>query len=296
MRKWLNIYFNFSKREYNGLLVMIVILAVIKVIPHFYEILAPENDDLPAENIAIKKLALAESKIKEHSDRRSTAKPARLFKFDPNHTSISEWQLLGLSAKQAAVMLRYTSKGGRFRKKTDLQKMYPISPETYERLSPYVDIPAEDSVAYRKKYTPYITVKRLPVVVEVNTADTVELDAVKGIGSAFARRIVKYRERIGGFYKKEQLMEVFGLDSAKYAEIKEQLHVNGHAIRLIYINKVEFRDLQHHPYLNFKQVNAIIQFRKQHGNYSNIAELKKVAILPAETVDKLGPYISFEYD
>ena len=67
-------------------------------------------------------------------------------------------------------------------------------------------------------------------------------------------------------------------------------------IRRIYVNKLENKDLKYHPYLKFKQINAIIQFRKQHGNYSNIAELKKVAILPSETVDKLAPYISFDHD
>ena len=67
-------------------------------------------------------------------------------------------------------------------------------------------------------------------------------------------------------------------------------------LRKIFINRIEFDDLKGHPYLNFKQINAIIQFRKQHGNYGNIAELKKVAILSAGTVEKLAPYISFDHD
>ncbi|WP_175470632.1 ComEA family DNA-binding protein [Pedobacter hartonius] len=275
---------------------MIIILAVIRIIPYFYRLFIPENDDLLSESIAIRKLELVETNIREKGYSRKTGKLARLFKFDPNHTSLPDWQLLGLSAKQAAVMIRYTAKGGRFYKKSDLQKMYPISREMYDRLEPYISIPAGDSLAFKKKYVPYATIKHIPVIVDINTADTVELDAVKGIGPAFARRIFRYRERLGGFYQKEQLMGIYGLDSAKYAEIKDQLRIDGHALRPIYINRVEFKDLQHHPYLNFKQVNAIIQFRKQHGNYSNIAELKKVAILPAETIDKLIPYISFDHD
>ena len=275
---------------------MIVILVVIRTIPYFYSLLTPENDDLLSESIAIRKLELVETKIRGQRYRKKSEKAARLFKFDPNHTSLPGWQLLGLSAKQAAVMIRYTAKGGRFYKKSDLQKMYPISREMYDRLEPYISIPAGDSLAFEKKYVPYANTRRVPVIVDINTADTIGLDAIKGVGPAFARRIFRYRELLGGFCKKEQLMEVYGLDSVKYAEIKDQVRIDAHAPRLIYINRVEFKDLQHHPYLNFKQVNAIIQFRKQHGNYSNIAELKKVAILPAETVDKLVPYISFDHD
>jgi competence protein ComEA len=296
MRKWLNIYFNFSKREYNGLLVMIFMLVVISIVPLFLALLMPENDDLQADRAAIKKLSLVETEIKARGYRKEGLKAAKLFRFDPNQISLSGWQRLGLSARQAAVMIRYRAKGGQFHHKTDVQKMYPISREMYARLSPYIDINEEKIPAFKRKYSPYIAVKRSTVVVALNTADTVALDAVKGIGPAFARRIVRYRERIGGFYKKEQLMEVFGLDSIKYNEIKDQLSVDEHLIRPVYINQAEFQDLKFNPYLNFKQINAIIQYRKQHGNYSNIAELKKVAILSAETVDKLAPYISFDHD
>ncbi|HEY0175590.1 MAG TPA: helix-hairpin-helix domain-containing protein [Pedobacter sp.] len=298
MRKWLNIYFGFSKREYNGLLVLIILLAVITAIPSVYRIIVPEQDDLAAESAAIKKLSVVEAEIKRsgYNKYRGTVNPV-LFKFDPNHTSLSGWQSLGLSARQAAVMIRYVIKGGRFRKKEDLQKMYMVSPEMYKKWASYIQIDPGDTAVFTSKFKhPVFPVRHETVIVSLNTADTLALDAVKGIGPAFARRIVKYRERLGGFYKKEQLLEVFGLDSLKYREIKDQLSVDGTSLKLIHINTAVFEDLQHNPYLSFKQINAVIQFRKQHGNYSNIADLKKVAILPAETIEKLAPYISFDHD
>lgn len=295
MRKWLNIYFSFSKREYNGLLVLIFLLAVITAFPSVYTFLVPAQDDLVAEQEAMKKLILVEAEIKAaaHYKYKKPVKAADIkpFTFDPNHTSLSDWQLLGLSAKQAAVMIRYTAKGGKFRKKEDLQKMYTISPETYQRLSPYVVI---DTSAFVHKYLP--PVPRKTVIVQVNTADTLELDKIKGIGPAFARRIVRYRDRLGGFYKKEQLLEVFGLDSIKFQEIRDQVNIDGTVLKQIYINKAEYADFKNHPYLNPKEVNAIVQFRKQHGNYANIADLKKVAILSAITIEKIAPYISFDHD
>lgn len=292
MRKWLNIYFSFSKREYNGLLVLIFLLAVITAFPSVYTFLVPAKDDLGAEQEAMKKLILVEAEIKTAVKfKYKKSVDLKPFKFDPNHTSLSDWQLLGLSAKQAAVMIRYTVRGGKFRKKEDLQKMYPISPETYQRLSPYVVI---DTSAFERKYLP--PAPRKAVIVQVNTADTLELDKIKGIGPAFARRIVRYRERLGGFYKKEQLLEVFGLDSIKFQEIRDQVSIEGTVLKQIYINKAEYADFKNHPYLNPKEVNAIVQFRKQHGNYANIADLKKVAILSARTIEKIAPYISFDHD
>ena len=295
MRKWLNIYFSFSKREYNGLLILIFLLAVITAFPSVYIFLVPGENDLAAEQEAIKKIILVEAEIKtavkSKYKNRVKAADIKLFKFDPNHTSLSGWQLLGLSAKQAAVMIRYTDKGGKFRKKEDLQKMYTISPETYQRISPYVAI---DTPAFVHKYLP--PVPRKAVIVQVNMADTLELDKIRGIGPAFARRIVRYRDRLGGFYKKEQLLEVFGLDSVKFREIRDQVSIEGTVLKQIYINKAEYADFKNHPYLNPKEVNAIVQFRKQHGNYGNIADLKKVAILSAITIEKIAPYISFDHD
>jgi len=98
---------------------------------------------------------------------------------------------------------------------------------------------------------------------------------------------------LGGFYKTEQLMEVYGLDEQKYAEIKDQLSISKGALKTININTAVFNDLKGNPYLSFKQINAIIQYRKQHGNYSGIDDLKKIVLLNPEVVDKISPYISF---
>jgi competence protein ComEA len=295
MRKWLYIYFNFSKREYNGLLVMIFILLAITIIPFFFEDLLPENADPLSDSIAIRKLELVEMELNNERHSRKPPRPVQLFSFDPNHTSAADWRRLGLSPKQAAVLIRYTTKGGRFRRKEDLKKMFVVSEKMYQRWSLYIRISPSDSSGFQR-HTPQLFVKPKPVLVALNTADTIELDAVKGIGPAFARRIVKYREYLGGFYSKEQLKEIYQMDSIRYNEIKEQLVLDKVALRMIYINRIEAGDLKYHPYLRYKQINAIIQFRKQHGNYSNIAELKKVVLLSAETVEKIAPYISLDHD
>jgi competence protein ComEA len=99
---------------------------------------------------------------------------------------------------------------------------------------------------------------------------------------------------LGGFYKKEQLKEVYGIDSLRYAEIKNQVSVNSAKIKKLPINTISFDQLRLFPYLNYKQVNALIEYRKQHGNYNSIDDLKNIVLLDAGILRKIEPYISFK--
>lgn len=305
IRKWLNNYFQFSKREFNGLLMLIVLIGMVAAFPAVYRILVPLKGPTAEEQLALLKLELA--RVPETAQSRSgkyrlypgvpEKRKATLFYFDPNSIPSEGWQELGLSSKQAQAILNYRAKGGVFRFPSDLKKMYTISPELYQQLEPYVQIVPGEKTMDRSADHPGGALQNFPVkekvVIALNSADTLELDRIRGIGKVFARRIVAYRERIGGFYKKEQLLEVFGIDSLKYEEIKEQVAVDPALLRKININTASAADFNRHPYLRYQQVNAVIAYRKQHGNYSNIADLNKVVILTPELIEKLAPYLIF---
>jgi competence protein ComEA len=322
MRKWLNNYFDFTKSEFNGFLVLIVLIILVTAAPYAYSLVI-KNDYSQEDYLVVKRLILknetknAPSKFNGSSYERKSVRLARkktpLFYFDPNLIVKEEWMLLGLSEKQAGAILKYIEKGGQFRRVEDLKKMYTISPEKYLELSPYVKIPAtastlshyikkaESSVSTNPNPTPvaiatgnFVKAPKKPaVMVELNAADSASLDDIRGIGPAFALRILNYRERVGGYVSTAQLMEVFGLDSLKYSEIKDQVRVDASLIRKININTATAENFKNHPYLRFKQINAIIQYRKQHGNYSNIADLSKVVVIPAETIARLAPYLIY---
>jgi competence ComEA-like helix-hairpin-helix protein len=131
-------------------------------------------------------------------------------------------------------------------------------------------------------------------VIELNTADSAKLTELNGVGSSFARRIVNYRSRLGGFINKEQLKEVYGMNDDRYAEMQAQVSVDPSHVQKIRINKVNFDGLKHFPYLSFKQMNAIIQFREQHGDYTSMSDMHNIAILDDEILRKIGPYIDFK--
>lgn len=299
MRIWLNKHFGFSKAEFNGLILLILIIALLKSFPLLYNYYRPVETDDPNLLAKIQKITIADQERAFNSRNRiensNGITPQKLFRFDPNTIDSEGWQALGLSPKQAQSIVNYRNKGGKFYKPEDLQRMYTIAPATYKRLLPYVEIENQNQ-AYAKKdfqYEKKEYIKKALVIVEINQADSAGLDQIKGIGPAFAARILKYRTRLGGFHKKEQLMEVYGLDSLKYEEIKDQISVNPSAVRTININTADFNALKTSPYLSYKQINAIIQFRKQHGNYNDVNDLKKVSILTPQVIDKISPYLSF---
>jgi len=300
IKNWLTTYFSLTKREYNALLVLFGLISLTIVTPYFYEkFFIKEQLMTSFETKAIRELSIINEKTYRnnasrynHANSKEFKVRTSLFKFDPNQIGMEDWKRLGLSTKQAQSIINYRDKGGRFYKTEDLKKMYAVSPAMFERLHPYIELPdrfKKEDRNFEAKSFP----KKEMVIIEINSADTINLDKIKGVGAAFARRIVNYRQRLGGFYKKEQLMEVYGVDSLKFEEIKSQIQIDPSIIKKIDINRADFEALKNHPYLKYKQINAIIQYRKQHGDYMSIADLKKVLILSSQTIEQLTPYLQF---
>jgi competence ComEA-like helix-hairpin-helix protein len=283
--KALRQYFNFSQKELNGVLVLLFLLILVWLIPIFIN-QTPDSFDVEKAKKEIAEFERNLTPDKVYSYREVELKPGRATytTFDPNGLSAERWKQLGLSEKQIAVIKRFEAKGGHFYKKEDVKKMYVISPETYAKLEPYIQIPPTQ---FEQKFP---TTKASKVRIELNTADSLALDQVSGIGPAFANRILKYRERLGGFYSLEQLKEVYGVDSAHFAQWLSQLALNTAVVRKIDINTASFEELKRHPYLSYKQINALIQYRKQHGAYASLSDLKNIPLFTDEILRKLAPY------
>lgn len=302
MIKYLKDFFGFSKKELNGLLVLCLLILTAALAPVVYVyFVPPETYDYTAfskEVAAFRasaKIKPAYYKSESYSKTDDKKRSPMLFSFNPNGLSEGLWQKLGLSDRQIKVIKNFESKGGKFYRKEDLKKIYSIKEEDYAMLEPYINIPEKgftnrDKPAFEKKFEAPRTIK----VIELNTADSVSLESLNGVGPAFASRIIKYRSRLGGFHTKEQLKEVYGIDSTVYRKLENQITVNQSSVQPVSINTATFEVLKKHPYLSYKQINAIIQYRKQHGFYKNLADLKKIIILNDELISKMAPYLSFE--
>lgn len=286
-------------------MILLFLVSLILAFPFCYRLFdKPEQYDLTQfqEEIALFKASAVKSNKNYASFRDQTDERiinAQYFKFDPNSASSSELHRLGLSQKQIRVVKNYLAKGGRFYKTEDFKKIYSISEAQYTVLEPFIQIIQNKGFSSREQKLPEDKdhVSKLgnsTLIVELNTADSVMLDQLRGIGPAFASRIIRFRNRLGGFYRKEQLKEVYGMDSLRYSQIENQLVVNASSVNRLNLNKATFEELRHHPYLTFKQINAIIQYRKQHGDYASADDLRKVLILNEEIIRKIEPYLSFD--
>lgn len=132
-----------------------------------------------------------------------------------------------------------------------------------------------------------------PSPIDINRADSVQLLPLPGIGPVFAGRIIKYRELLGGFVHLDQLREVYGLPEETLELIRDQIIVDTGAIRRICLDRASFRDLLRHPYLDFEEVTALMEYRDFSSDISTLGELLQNQLLPDSTLKRIGPYLDF---
>ncbi len=238
-----------------------------------------KNEDTPSEKIS--KVAIATSP--------AVAAPER-FMFNPNHLSESKWRKLGLTDKQIHSIKNYEAKGGSFRKKEDVKKMYTISLELYTSLEQYIEIPSTETSQVLPLTSPKIE-KSISKIMDLNSADSAQLTTIKGIGPFYAKAIIRYRELLGGYNSKEQLMEVWKFDQEKYKAIEKFITVDVSKAKKININTCTAKELKH-PYISWKIANGIINYREKHGIFNTVEELKKTDLLDEVTLLKIAPYLS----
>jgi competence protein ComEA len=234
------------------------------------------------------------------------------FPFDPNTIGREEWLALGFKERQVDGIERYMAKGGRFRTKGDVAKLYGLRPGQYERLMPYIQLP--DSLP-RKKWDgerkPWKssypdrprtwedkarTERPERRLVEVNTADSLALVALPGIGPSFAKGILAYRKRLGGYHSLEQLAEVYVLKDKPDAleRIRTLLVVDTLMVQRIAINRCTVEELAEHPYARWKLAKPLIAYRAQHGPFKQVEDIRGCVLIDAEAFRKLAPYLSVE--
>jgi competence ComEA-like helix-hairpin-helix protein len=128
-------------------------------------------------------------------------------------------------------------------------------------------------------------------IIEVNAADTLELQRLRGIGPGFARRIVSYRGKLGGFIEKRQLLEVYGMDAERYGMIRDYITVNPDSVTKIDINNVTFKGLIGHPYFPYELTREVILYRKKARRFNNAEELRNVKGVNDSVFRKISPYV-----
>ena len=235
--------------------------------------------------------------------------PIELFTFDPNTADSTALLRLGLARWQVRNIYKYRAAGGVYRTKEDFAKLYGLTVKQYRELEPYITIgadflPASTLFADRKTepsnaterrdsaFTPRYPVKLAEgETVDLATADTALLQRVPGIGSYYARRIIAYRQRLGGYVSTSQLNEIESFPQE--ALVYFTLGNGGEPTEKLNVNSLSLNELKQHPYINFYQARAIVDYRRQNGPIADIDELRLLPDFSDAAIDRLRPYVSY---
>ncbi|MDE7337932.1 MAG: helix-hairpin-helix domain-containing protein [Bacteroidales bacterium] len=178
-------------------------------------------------------------------------------------------------------------------------KMWWASAEETEILAqlPQAENPAHtnrDTASRSARYTPPAYMQKRKFSVDLNVADTFDLQEIRGIGSVYAKRIVAHREKLGGFVHVEQLREVWGIDSLTYSRMLPSVYIASPVLRKINLNQADIKTLKNHPYLDYYQAKEIYLHRMRYGDFRSVDEVRDVNLMDAETFARVKPYLSVE--
>jgi len=283
--------FVISKRSKRGLLVLILASLGLIFFPRVYMFFQKEEAlVINSEQIAEFERTHKKFEKRNYSNYYSKKKKYKApdSKFNPNTYTLSDWINLGLSEKQSVVILKFTARG--IYTEEDLKRIFVIPEVLFELI--------RDSVVYpeRIQNTPnqesFKKQAKQITLINLNTADTTEFMKIYGIGAFYAKQIIRYREKLGGFFKKEQLLEVWKMTPEAYDKIKDHVFISEKDVKRININSVTIEELKVHPYLKWNQANSIVKMRIQRNGFKNIEEIKESVLIDSETYEKLFPYLS----
>lgn len=306
LKRIVNQYLSFSRSDRNAILILsalILIVIIANIIIGNLE-QEPSFDSSTYEGI----MADWNIQFEEHIE-----DPNYLFLFDPNKISRKKLDSLLLPEFIKRNIVNYRNAGGKFKSPKDIRKIYGMTDSIYDEIKSYIQLEESYKAKAKSKTVKLKTIeerlyqkadrvenvdakpistKSESLIIELNTADSTDLVKISGIGPTFAKRIIKYRNLLGGFYSKDQLLEVYGFPEETYVKIKDQLTTDTMGITKIRINFADFSELLRHPYLDKNQVKIIIDFRTKNGSIDEISMDQLIGLVEEGSTRKVRPYFS----
>lgn len=297
IRGFIRNFFGFSKAQTNGFLILLPLTFLIifsNPIYRYFQATRPVDFSKEEQALASLKADFSNQPVSKNLKINPKSEmPSELFQFDPNTISESELLRLGFKPFLAKRLINFREKGGKFFKKDDLLKLYGMDSALFKNIQSFIVIaknPPNPSFQPQKAWA-----KKLETFepIDLNLADSVQLVSVRGIGQVLATRLIKYREKLGGFYSMDQLYEVYGLDTAVVENLTARFYLPANPdISKIAINASTEEELATHPYIKKSVAKAIVAYRFQHGKFQSLSDLEKIRVLDAMTLKKISPYLT----
>lgn len=322
-------FFCFNKSDRQVLLVLLGAIAIFLLATYFLDDHEEDGDGLPANTLVAGKQGKNTAKGQRQPYYYVEGRKAELFPFDPNTADSTQLLRLGLQPWQVRNIYRYRAKGGVYRKPQDFARLYGLTVKQYRAMEPYIRIspdyqdastlfgsyrdgydgqrygktdgysssetsasPSHDGTTaneYHRDTLRYPVKLKPGEQIALNTSDTIQLKKVPGIGSYYARKIVKYRERLGGYYDVSQLLEIDGFpeDALTYFKVSQN------DIHRLNVNKLTAAQLRSHPYITYMMAKAILDYRRLKGPVQSLQDLRLLPDFTSETIRRIEPYVEF---
>ncbi len=290
-------YFTFTKGETIAFLLLIFTIVVLQLItPLFKKDLSSYNIDLNKIKRQSDSLDSLESiqnyTYKKGKSNANQFTKTNLFKFNPNTVTVEELRQLGCPIFLANRIVNYRSKVAQFKVKADLLKVYGMDTSLYNRFYPFIELPVQMLYEQSQKSESKEKISQ-KLNININTADSNALKSLPGIGEKLSKRILQYRNLLGGYHTIDQLKEIYGMKEETFIQIKDQLLVDLNDIKTISINSIDFSVLSKHPYIGYNQAKLIVNYIKQHGQIISFEDLIKIKEIDIEKIVKAKPYLRF---
>lgn len=282
MKKFFSLYFSYSKRETQGIIVLLFLILILKSIPYFF----PEKIEVNWSDLELvmDSIEISDKKFKKKDKTQQIEKKYFNFPFNPNSLSKDSLKLLNLSNYQINTILFYRKNNWQFLSEKYFYEKLKIDINQQKNLNPIF--------SFNKKMERKSFVEKERKLIELNTADSTELIGLKGIGPKYASRIIRYRNRLGGFYSIEQLREVFGMEESVFIDLKKNTIVDKKLIRTFNLTLEGLDAKVVHPYFQKGEKWKIINYIKQRGGRISKIELSDIIGLDSTTIRKINPYIN----
>ena len=284
----------FSRTEANGVIFLVILILFL----FFLRGLLPKNSTPEFDPNTQTGLKNWGQKIKNSDTLKyssTSIKDFKLVEFDPNSISLEDLKKLGFNDAIANRIEKYRQKGGYFRNGADLKKIYGIDTSFIESILPYIEISERKFKKRDDKKIKSSLHKRSPAVsikLDLNLADSIQLQMLEGVGPILARRAYKFRQALGGFYDITQLTEVYNMPKISKEEIAKYFYLEGDQTLKLNINTDSIIHLSKHPYINWNLAKSIINYRKVHGNYDTVEQITSIKIISDSLYQKIAPYLT----
>ena len=302
--RWIRELFSFSRTERTGIIALLLIIFVLILagflIPAFFH--GDRTDFSKWEAEVNTYLSKTEKEIPPQ-------KSLNLVVFNPNTVDSVHLADMGLPLNLVANWVKYLNKGGRFKDKTSVRKIFGMTSQLYGQLDSFLVFPEKHGRTFKppeetpvsrpvilKHDTVYHSTyikkgKPGELIFELNNVDSTNLVMIPGIGPVLASRIIRYRKLLGGFYTVGQLKEVYGISKDNISIVSASLTVDPSLLKPFNINFSTIQELGHHPYIGFRTARKLVRLRDKKGKFLSSDELSTV--ITPDSLIRLTPYLKF---